>query len=219
MVRSWLPPHCKRSVLWATFLAPFFYGTYGFSNWLASRRSEVGSIVFEWERQIPFIAWTVVPYWTIVPLYGLALFVTTSPRELDTLGRRLITAQVVAVTCFILFPLRMSFARPDTSGLTGFLFDTLTTLDQPFNQAPSLHVAFLAILWCHYLRHIPRVWHWAVPIYGSLIGLSVLTTYQHHFIDVPTGVFLGWLALWLWPDQEASRLRYLSRMVDRERPW
>jgi len=32
-----------------------------------------------------------------------------------------------------------------------------------------------------------------------------LTTYQHHFIDIPTGFALGWLCVWLWPDETVSR--------------
>jgi len=215
--RLWLPPHWKRSALWAAFLAPFFYGTYGFSNWLASQRAEVGSILFEWERHIPFLAWTIIPYWIIVPLYGLSLFVTASPRELDRLGRRLITAQFIAITCFIAFPLRLSFARPETSGFSGVLFDALTTFDQPFNQAPSLHIALLVILWNHYVRYAPRAWRFAVHGLGGLIGLSVLTTYQHHFIDVPTGAFLGWFAVWLWPDESVSPLNAAALTRDRHR--
>jgi protein-tyrosine phosphatase/membrane-associated phospholipid phosphatase len=212
-----LPPHWKRSALWAGFLAPFFYGTYGFSNWLATQHDEVGSILFKWERDIPFLAWTIVPYWVIVPLYGLSLFVTTSRREVDTLGRRLVTAQVIAITCFIAFPLRLSFARPETSGFFGLLFDALTTFDQPFNQAPSLHIALLVILWVHYVQRVRRAWRWAVHVCGSLIGLSVLTTYQHHFIDIPTGALLGWFAVWLWPDQLVSPLRCAALANDRRR--
>ena len=34
----------------------------------------------------------------------------------------------------------------------------------------------------------------------------MLTTYQHHFIDVPTGALAGWLCLWLIPDQSRSPL-------------
>jgi protein-tyrosine phosphatase/membrane-associated phospholipid phosphatase len=215
--RPWLPTHWKRSALWAACLAPFFYGTYDLANWLASQRAAVASILFEWERQIPFLAWTVIPYWAIVPLYGLSLFVTASSRELDTLGRRLVTAQVIAVACFIALPLQFSFARPETSGLSGFLFDALTTFDRPFNQAPSLHVALLVILWSHYLRHVPRVQHWAVHGCGCVIGLSVLTTYQHHFIDVPTGALLGWLAVWLWPDWAVSPLQAAALTADRYR--
>ena len=41
-------------------------------------------------------------------------------------------------------------------------------------------------------------------VWAFLVGASVLTTYQHHFIDVPTGALLGFLCLYLWPDTGAS---------------
>jgi hypothetical protein len=193
-----------RALLWLTFLAPFFYATYGAANYLASLRGDVGAFVFGWERHIPFIAWTIIPYWSINLFYGLSLLICLTRAEVDALGRRLLTAQMIAVTCFILFPLRFTFARPTADGLAGFLFDALASFDQPFNQAPSLHIALLVILWKHYLNHVPQ---WARPLLNAwfaLVGISVLTTYQHHVIDVPTGALLGFLCLWLWPDHRAG---------------
>lgn len=43
-------------------------------------------------------------------------------------------------------------------------------------------------------------------IWCLLIGISVLTTYQHHFIDIPTGALLGFFALWLFPAGAPSPL-------------
>jgi len=40
----------------------------------------------------------------------------------------------------------------------------------------------------------------------ALIGISVLTTYQHHFIDLPTGALAGWICVWLWPVEHPSPL-------------
>jgi len=40
----------------------------------------------------------------------------------------------------------------------------------------------------------------------ALIGISVLSTYQHHFIDLPTGALAGWLCVWLWPVEHPSPL-------------
>ena len=55
----------KRATIWLAVLAPLFYLTYGAANYLASLRSNVGSIVFDWERHVPFVAWTIYPYWSI----------------------------------------------------------------------------------------------------------------------------------------------------------
>ncbi|WP_027057499.1 phosphatase PAP2/dual specificity phosphatase family protein [Mesorhizobium loti] len=188
-----------RAALWLAFLAPFFYLTYGFANWLASRRDDVGSIVFSWEHNIPFVAWTIVPYWSINLFYGLSLLLNDNRQGVDRLAGRFLTAQLVAVTCFILFPLTATFVRPPTTGLPGFMFAVLGGFDKPFNQAPSLHIALLVIIWDHW-RH--RLGGLLLPLWHGwcfLIGASVLTTWQHHFIDIPTGALLGFFALWLFP--------------------
>lgn len=192
-------PIAKRAVLWLLFLAPFFYTTYGFANWAASQRTDVGSIVHDWERLIPFLAWTIIPYWSINAFYALSLFVNRSTGGVDRLAGRYLTAQIIAVACFLAFPLAASFVRPETSGLPGFMFDVLGGFDKPFNQAPSLHIALTVIIWDHLRRRLspPLAGLWS--LWCVLIAASVLTTFQHHFIDIPTGALLGFLALWAFP--------------------
>ena len=195
----------RRAVAWLAFLGPFFFISYGFSNWIASRHVEVPAIVFGWEHAIPFWPWTIVPYWLIDLLYGLSLFVCASRREVDTHAKRLLTAQLVAVFSFIAFPYRFTFDRPAVDGVFGFLFDVLLGFDRPFNQIPSLHIALAVILWALYVNHVSRTGRVIVDAVFVLICGSVLTTYQHHFIDIPTGFALGWLCVWLWPDENVSR--------------
>ena len=154
---------------WLCLLAPFFFASYGAANWLAAQRADVGSVVFDWEHAIPFLPWTIVPYWSIDLFYGLSLFVCANRAELDTHARRLLTAQIVAVVCFILFPLRFTFARPEATGSRGFLFAALTSFDKPFNQAPSLHIALLVILWVLYARHVPRWALWLLHAWFALL--------------------------------------------------
>jgi membrane-associated phospholipid phosphatase len=196
------PRPWRRAFRWLAFLAAFFCLTYGAANSIAARRHDVPSIVFAWEHHIPFLPWTIVPYWSIDVFYGLSLFVCRTRAELDAHGRRLLTAQIVAVGCFILFPLTFTFQPPETHGVAGVLFAALTSIDKPFNQAPSLHIAFLVILWRLYARHLRRPARWPLHMWFTLVGASVLTTYQHHFFDIPTGALLGFFCLWLWPDPE-----------------
>lgn len=196
----------RRALAWLLFLGPFFFASYGFATWATSLRVDVGVVVFDWERHIPFLPWTIVPYWLIDLLYGISLFLCATRVQLDIHAKRLLTAQVGAVSCFLLYPLRFSFDRPPVEGLFGDLFDLLGQFDKPFNQMPSLHIALMVLLWVVYLRALPKPWHWLAHGTFALIGVSVLTTWQHHFIDVPTGLWLGGLCLWLWPDEWPSPL-------------
>ncbi|EJM99400.1 phosphatase PAP2/dual specificity phosphatase family protein [Phyllobacterium sp. YR531] len=196
----------KRALTWLICLAPLFYISYGTANWLASQRANVANITFAWEHAIPFIAWTIFPYWSINLFYGLSLFYNNSTIEVDRLAKRYLTAQIVAVACFVAFPLTAIFQKPPTSGAAGFLFDMLGGFDKPFNQAPSLHIALLTIIWSHWRARLPGILRLVWHIWCALIGISVLTTYQHHFIDIPTGLLLGLFALWLFPAHAPSSL-------------
>ena len=198
------PGMLRRAVIWLVFLGPFFFASYGFANWAAAQRESVGVWVFDWERGMPLWPWTIIPYWSIDLLYGLSFLLPRTRRELDSHALRLLSAQVIAVSCFLLFPLRFSFERPALEGVFGWLFDLLMGFDKPFNQAPSLHIALLVILWTAYGRYAGGLWRWLLHGWFALIGLSVLTTWQHHFIDVPTGALAGWLCVWLWPREGRS---------------
>ena len=195
-----------KAVTWLLFLGPFFYATYGFSNWLASRRDDVGAVVFDWEHQIPFVAWTILPYWSLNFFYVASVFVCRTQLELFNHIKRLLTAQVIAVTCFLLFPLQFTFNQPQPDGWPGALFSLLGAFDKPFNQAPSLHIALVVVLWHLYAHRLRSFTQWSLNVWFLGIGATVLTTYQHHFIDIPTGALLGWFCVWLWPLNRQSPL-------------
>ena len=213
MTAASMPPNAaerrpwRRGLAWLAFLGPFFYLSYGLSNHLAAMRTAVPSVVFAWEHAIPFVAWTIVPYWSINAFYVASLFVHRHAAAVDLQARRLLTAQLIAVTCFLVWPLRFAFERPETQGLPGLMFDALTSFDRPFNQAPSLHIALLVILWAVYAPRLGGAWRAALHGWFLLIGVSVLTTWQHHVIDIPTGALLGAFCLWLWPEGRASPLQ------------
>ena len=193
------PGTWKWGLLCLVFLAPFFFLTYGFANQYASSLSNVPSIVFEWEHHIPLWPWTIVPYWSIDLFYGLSLLLCWNKFELRQHALRLFAAQLISISCFLIYPLKFSFERAELDGFFGLWFDVLMGFDKPFNQAPSLHIVLLVILWDFYRRHINPNYRWLVHVWSFLIGLSVLTTWQHHFIDIPLGLLAGALCLWLFP--------------------
>ena len=189
----------KWGLLCLAFLAPFFFLTYGFANQYASSLSYVPSIVFAWEKHIPLWAWSIVPYWSIDLFYGLSLLLCWNKFELQQHVLRLFSAQLISISCFLIYPLKFSFERAELDGFFGLWFDVLMGFDKPFNQAPSLHIVLLVIIWDFYRRHIKTSYRWLVHAWSFLIGLSVLTTWQHHFIDIPLGLVAGAFCLRLFP--------------------
>jgi membrane-associated phospholipid phosphatase len=105
----------------------------------------------------------------------------------------LLAVLAVSLVCFALIPMRYTFMRPETSGLTGLLFDALNAFDMPYNRAPSLHISVLVILWMRFQSCLSGGARLALACWFALIGVSVLTTYQHHVIDVAAGYAVGWL--------------------------
>ena len=189
-------------------VAAIFYASYGATNALASARANVPEIYFAWERAVPFWAWSIVPYWSLNLLYALGFFLCRDGRELARYVTQLLVAQMIATLFFIAFPLQMSWEKPAVSGFSGFLFSSLAAFDLPFNQAPSLHIILCVVVGAFYLRKARTVWLKAALVaWFALIGLSVLTTYQHHFIDIPTGLAAGCFVLLVRP-MDGKPLRF-----------
>lgn len=210
----------KRAAAWLALLGPLFYAAYGFANWWAASRAAVPTLAFDWERSLPFWPWTIFPYWTINVFYALSPFLARDRHTLDRHGARLLTATCLAVACFVLWPLRFSFGQPEVSGAPAFLFNALRSFDQPFNQAPSLHIALAVILWDWYRRLISPPWARAVlHLWAFAICASVLTTWQHHFIDIPTGALLGLACVWLWPLERVASVPQGWRLAREGRRW
>ena len=198
-----MKPTLKASLLKLALVGSLFYTSYGLSNHYAASLAYVPEIAFAWERNIPFWEWTILPYWSLNLMYAAAFFLCRNACEQNRYVARLVSAQIVATTCFMLFPLHFGWPKPPTDGLWGWLFDSLVAFDLPYNQAPSLHIALSIIVGAFYWTRFPKI-RLPILLWQSLIALSVLTTYQHHFIDVPTGALLGWLVLWAIPQHGVS---------------
>ncbi len=193
------------AALWLLLLAPLFFLFYGGAGWVASLQPDVPSLHFAWERDMPFVPAMIVPYVSIDLFFAISLFLCADRQALRTHAARIVLVIAVTTVFFLLFPLKFGFDRPQVDGLFGPLFSLLHTLDRPYNLAPSLHIALLVVLWPVFHRVLRGPANLALHVWFALIGASVLLTWQHHLIDVPTGALLGLTARCLLPERQHRR--------------
>ncbi|MEP6810654.1 MAG: phosphatase PAP2/dual specificity phosphatase family protein, partial [Chthoniobacterales bacterium] len=194
-------------------LSALFLVVYGATNWIASQRADVGSIAFVWERHLPFVPIFIAPYLSIDLFFVAAPFLCRSSRELATLAKRIAAAILAAGVCFLLIPFRFAFARPQTDGWLGAVFDWFRGMDAPFNLFPSLHITLVALLGVVYARHTRGALRVALVIWFGLIAASAVLTFQHHFLDVVGGFALaGYCFYFIREDRPPSLVRVEKRI-------
>jgi membrane-associated phospholipid phosphatase len=165
---------------------------YPLANHLAQQAQVRRSFALAADAAVPFLPWMIVPYASLSLVFTLVFFLVRTCEELRIVSRRLLLATVAGSLVFALAPARFSLARPiPTEALPATLFRWLDLIDQPYNQMPSLHVAYSVILWLalHPLyRGGARV---ALGIWLALVSAGTVLTWQHHLIDVAAGMVLA----------------------------
>jgi protein-tyrosine phosphatase/membrane-associated phospholipid phosphatase len=202
-----------KRALTSAVLCALFLVVYGSCNWLSSLRSDVGMLYFEWERQIPFVPWLIIPYMSIDLFFIAAPFVCKTDAEVKTMARRIVFVIMVGGLTFLLFPLKFAFDRPEASGWLGVVFNNFRKMDQPFNLLPSLHIGLRTVLAAVYARHTKGLWRLLSNVWFSLIGISTLMTYQHHFLDVVGGFVVATFSFYLFREETIERPVLPNRMV------
>ena len=194
-------------------LSVLFLIVYSGCNWVTAHRANVGTLYFEWERNIPFVPFFILPYLSIDLFFIVAPFLCRTDRELSILAKRIATAIIVAGICFLIFPLRFAFARPHAHGGLGALFDWFRGMDAPYNLLPSLHAALTLILLDIYFHRLRGFIRFATMIWFVLIALSPVLTYQHHLIDIVGGFVLAGYCFYFFRDYTAAQPVLVNRRI------
>ena len=194
-------------------LSVLFLVVYSGCNWITGQRSHVGSFYFQWERAIPFVPFMILPYMSIDLFFIAAPFLCRTEEQLRIFSRRVIAAIFIAGLCFLLFPLRFAFPRPQASGWLGAVFDWFRGMDSPYNLLPSLHAAFTLILLNCYSRHTRGFIRVVIMIWFVLIALSPVLTYQHHVIDIVGGFVLAGYCFYLFREPTLAPPVVVNRRI------
>ena len=108
-----------RAILWLLILGPGFFILYGNVNHFTATLEPVANIHFDFEQYIPVIQWHFIPYLILDIMFGASLFLCKSAQEMDRHAKRLAAAIIFSVICFLLWPLKFSFDRPEMTGWIG----------------------------------------------------------------------------------------------------
>lgn len=176
---------------------------YTAANALAQRQGVTRTLALPFEAQMPFLAWMIIPYMSSGLLFAASFGLVHSRDGLRMLSQRLLLATVGACLVFVACPWRFGWPRPAaTLPIGGGLFDMLSVLDRPYNQFPSLHVAYCLIFWAA-LRERLAPGRVLLGAWLLAVALSTVFIYQHHALDVVGGVVLGLACVrWVRPARQ-----------------
>ena len=153
------------------------------------------------DHKFPFI-----PVFVIFYILSYVQWVTgylTIAREEENFALRAISAEIIAkficLAIFLILPTTM--ARPEIVGndifskLTGLIYSA----DTPTNLFPSIHCLESWIIFRTSFG-LKRVGRWITPVYAVfalLVFLTVLFIRQHLILDIPAGIMVGELSLYI----------------------
>lgn len=145
-----------------------------------------------WDRLVPFR-----PEWLYVYLAPYAVApVLLGLMNRDTFWwflKRALLVLAISLVVFALVPTQTVRPPIDSlgDGWTAGFYRTMVAIDNPpANAAPSLHVSLTGLLAVALLYDFPRWWP-AILAGIATIWLATLLTWQHHLIDVASGVLLA----------------------------
>ena len=152
---------------------------------------------------VPFNEFFLIPYvlWYFLILFTLLYFALYNADGLKRLQIYFITTQLIAVTCYILFPTRQDL-RPIIFPRENFLTDgvgLLYRIDTNTGVCPSMHVAFSIAFVSAWTKdsHVHWCWKLFIIISAVLICLSTLFIKQHSALDFFAALPVCLLAEWV----------------------
>ena len=186
----------KHRLSYLALNASVFATSYTLSNAYAAAHAPLASVAMAWERAIPFLPWMIVPYMSSGFFFAGSFFWARTHDQLRVLSQRLLLCTVTACLIFVLCPLQLSSTRPAVdSHLLEPLFAYLNFADRPYNQLPSLHVAYCVVFWSALKQQLAAPLKLALGVWLVLVAVATLLIYQHHFLDVLAGMLLGGFSL------------------------
>jgi len=193
---KWL--HDQNPAVWQAFFRTSLLCGFVFSicyypaDWLAENAPQRWQFFMEWERHIPYHPLWFLPYFSAFILVSIIPFHLKSTKEIKSWGKATILAIIIATPFFILLPTQSAHPVSDEKILSE-IYKYSILISRHHNLFPSLHVALSFIAIRSLINNSNRKTQKILIAWLAIISASTLLTHQHHLIDIPSGILLGWL--------------------------
>jgi membrane-associated phospholipid phosphatase len=175
--------------LWATVL----YATVGAVAMTLSPRVLPFVVADDW---IPLMPWTFWIYATVYFIYAVACIIQDDMNCLRDFLHGYIIANLISSAVFLIFPTtfpRELFALSQQEQAHSFSAQALAwfrAFDKATNCFPSMHVACAVLSALGFYGRRPRTFL-ILSLWALAIALATMSTKQHYFVDVISGLLLG----------------------------
>lgn len=194
-------PDAARWRAYLKFMGVFyltFFPVYFGAGIIAGNSHDTFSLYCPWEQDIPLIPWMIWPYLSLFTLFLLPL-VHMNPWQISALSRQSTATLVLAGVIFLVVPTQSGYPPSVVTGLYQPIFGLLARIDTPHNLAPSLHVAFSALILLACAARTSSGLAWIYRFWLLLLAASTLLVHQHHLVDVVSGLAIALIMRRLFP--------------------
>lgn len=158
-------------------------------------------ITLAWEEQIPFQPWSVLVYFGAF-IFWVVLYLYCACQEKEKAHRLLCADFLSKAVCLVFFLfLPTTNIRPEIvdGGVFGALMRFLYWVDDPANLFPSIHCLVSWLCFIGIRRDEKRSVECKLLVLAGAVAVcvSTLTTKQHVFWDVVSGIALAELTYWV----------------------
>ncbi len=159
------------------------------------------------DGRIPFVPPFVLGYILVYFTPALSVFFLRNRAEMYRTFLAFGLNSLICFPIFLLYPVEYPRVQPIPDTVMGHLLAFVHVLDRPVNCFPSHHVSTAFTTFFAVRRQDAR-WGALFGAIACLIAVSTLFVKQHYLVDVPAGIAVACLTLWLsFPASRPGRPR------------
>ena len=172
--------------------------------------SKVHFVKIALDDKIPLIKPFVIVYLSAFVQWALFMYVLI--KQNSKFGYKycsaIIIGSIIGFIIFMVYPTGIQRPEINGNGILDFVLKVTYSTDSIINALPSFHCfcSWICLRGLIEIEGVDRKWKILNAIFSILVFLSTLFIKQHFFIDVPTGILLAEISIWISKKYQLTNL-------------